>query len=41
MATGEDRLREGEQDRSIADGTIDRSWVLAALDEVPVAEEHR
>lgn len=42
VATGEDRLREEEQVlASIADGTIDRSWVLAALDEVTVAEEHR
>lgn len=40
--TGEDRLREEERILvSIADGTIDRSWILAALDEVPVGEEHR
>lgn len=42
VATGEDRLREEERIlASIADGTFDRSWVVAALDEVPVPEEQR
>jgi regulator of RNase E activity RraA len=39
VAVGEGRLRDEEQIMvSIADGTIDRSWVLDALDEVPVGQ---
>jgi regulator of RNase E activity RraA len=40
VATGEARLlSEEEQFAQIAEGTWDRSWVLAALSEVPVGSE--